>query len=97
MADDIEVTVRRDMMRLIDDQQVERRHCAQVAFTAQRLHHGEHALPAPGFAVGVHHRGADAGIDAAELAFVLLRQLVAVRQHAGFAWIACRQFAGNHG
>ena len=70
------------VVRLIDDQQIQRRQLVKIA--GQGLHHRKRGLTRPGFLTGIEHRGADARIYPRELALVLRGKFVTMGQHTGF-------------
>ncbi|SLN51244.1 hypothetical protein PSA7680_02660 [Pseudoruegeria aquimaris] len=87
-VDDPPVTVGNGVMRLVDHQQVELRHGAEIAVAAQGRRHGEGDLAIPGLGGGIDHRGGHVRVDPAELLPVLGRQFIAMGQHAGLGAVA---------
>jgi hypothetical protein len=83
MVDDPAITVGHRVMRLVDDQQVERGHRGQVDGPRQSGHHGKGRLTGPALGLGIEHRAEDFGCDPAEFCPVLRGQLVAMREDAG--------------
>ena len=95
MIDDPAIAVGHGVMRLVDDQKVERGHRRQIGRPREGRHHGEGRPPCPALGLGIDDGGGDVRRNPAELRPVLRGQLVAMGQDAGLGITALEGLRDN--
>jgi len=94
---DATVAVGDRMMRLVDHEEIDRRHGIQICRPGKGRHHREGDLAIPVFTAGIDDRGRHAGINPGEFVPVLVCQFITVGQDTGLGSAVADHLARDRG